>query len=206
MNFSSNSRLWTKRSLKNAASILNLLSPRRLSWGNDTSGQEKVILSATEVKALQAEVADLEERESHLRAQLEHIDEVLRTCHLSGYLHMRTRWATLPGEPLPLDDTDVDDWLPRFVVLHGPCIFLYFLSTDLSPQDSTLLSDVVELGPMPCVTQEDGEVRYYFYILTRYGLRYECSGTSKVQVDNWLTALQEKCKLDSHSSTLGHHP
>ncbi|GKA08933.1 pleckstrin homology domain-containing protein [Tanacetum coccineum] len=219
---SSSSRLWAKRRLKSAASILNLLSPRRLSWGNDTSGQEKVILSATEVKTLQSEVADLEERESHLRAQLEHIDEILRTCHLSGYLHMRTRWATLPGEPLPLDDTDVDDWLPRFVVLHGPCIFLYFLSTawftmvhladqpnttaDLSPQDSTLLSDVVELGPMPCVTQEDGEVRHYFYILTRYGLRYECSGTSKVQVDNWLTALQEKCKLDSHSGTLGHQP
>ena len=57
---------------------------------------------------------------------------------------------------------------------------------DLSPQDSTLLSDVVELGPMPCVTQEDGEVRHYFYILTRYGLRYECSGTSKVQVPKFV--------------------
>lgn len=39
------------------------------------------------------------------------------------------RWATLPGEPPPLDDTEVDDWLPRFVVLHGACIFLYLLCT-----------------------------------------------------------------------------
>jgi len=39
------------------------------------------------------------------------------------------RWTALPGEPPPLDDTDVDDWLPRFVVLNGPCIFFYLLST-----------------------------------------------------------------------------
>lgn len=118
------------------------------------------------------------------------------------------RWATLPGEPLPLDDTEVDDWLPRFVVLHGTCIFLYFLSTgnndqivnvrfcnvpedglliifsDISPQDSTLLSDVVEVGPMPCVIQEEGETRHVFYIVTCYGLRYECSSTSKIQVQS----------------------
>nr|XP_043639295.1 uncharacterized protein LOC122610366 isoform X2 [Erigeron canadensis] len=198
---SSGSHLWAKRRLRSAASILNLLSPRRLSWGNDTNGQEKVVLSSREVKSLQSELAELEEREAHLRAQLEHIDEVLRTCHLSGYLHMRTRWAALPGEPLPLDDTEIDDWLPRFVVLHGPCFFLYFLSTDLSPQDSTLLSDVVEVGPMPCASKEDGETLHYFYILTRYGLRYECSSTSKIQVDNWLTALQDKCELEEKKMT-----
>lgn len=198
---SSSSRLWARRRLKTAASILNLLSPRKLSWGSDANEQEKVVLSSTELKTLQSELVDLEEREAHSRAQLEHIDEILRSCHLSGYLHMRTRWATLPGEPLPLDDTEVDDWLPRFVVLHGPCIFLYFQSTDISPQDSTLLSDVVEIGPLPCVTKY-GEIHHYFYILTRYGLRYECSSTSKVQVDNWLMALQDQCKLDSHSSTL----
>ncbi|XP_071706588.1 uncharacterized protein [Rutidosis leptorrhynchoides] len=96
---------------------------------------------------------------------------------------MRTRWAALPGEPMPLDDTDVDDWLPCFVVLHGSCIFLYFMSTDSSPQDSTLLSDIVEVGPMSCDTKEDGETLHCFYILTRYGLKYECSCTSKIQVD-----------------------
>lgn len=185
--------------------MLNLLNLQRLSWRNDTDGQEKIVLSAKEVKSLQSELADLEEREAHLRAQLEHIDEILRSAHLSGYLHMRTRWAALPGEPLPLDDTEVDDWLPRFVVLHGPCIFLYFLSIDLSPQDSTLLSDVVEVGPMPYVTHEEGEIRHYFYIVTRHGLRYECSSTSKIQVDNWLMALEEKCKLGSDSVTNHNH-
>ncbi|CAN0840347.1 hypothetical protein LINGRAHAP2_LOCUS2803 [Linum grandiflorum] len=46
------------------------------------------------------------------------------------------RWTALPGEPPVLEDSDIDDWLPRFVVLHGPCLFFYLLSTDLSPQDS----------------------------------------------------------------------
>ena len=41
------------------------------------------------------------------------------------------RWAVLPGEPPPLDDTDVDDWLPRFVVFQGPCLFFYLLSTGI---------------------------------------------------------------------------
>ncbi|KAI3501413.1 hypothetical protein L1887_29281 [Cichorium endivia] len=199
---SSNSRLWARRSFKTAASILTLCSLRRLSWENDTDGEEQVVLSAKEVKSLQSELAELEEREAHRRAQLEHIDEILRSAHLSGYLHIRNRWAALPGEPLPLDDMEVDDWLPRFVVLLGPCIFFYFLSMDLSPQDSCLLSDVVEVGPMPCVTQEEGETRHYFYMVTRYGLRYECSSIYKIQVDNWLTALKDKCKLGLHSSTL----
>lgn len=57
---------------------------------------------------------------------------------------------------------------------------------DLSPQDSTLLSDIVEMGPMPCVIQEDGETRYYFYIVTRLGLRYECSSASKIQVQAFI--------------------
>ncbi|XP_076900877.1 uncharacterized protein LOC143555149 [Bidens hawaiensis] len=197
---SSSSRLWARRRFKSAATILNLLSPRRISWVKDTGGKEKVVLSSTEVKSLQAELADLEEREDQLRAKLEHIDEILRSCLLSGYLYMRTRWETLPGEPLPLDDTEVDDWVLRFVVLHGPCIYLYYVCTDLSPQDSTLLSDITEVGPMPHVIQEDGETRYYFYIVTRFGLRYECSSTSKIQVDSWLSALQGKCKLSSYSS------
>lgn len=42
---------------------------------------------------------------------------------------IKQRWTALPGEPPPLDDTDVDDWLPRFTVLHGLCIFFYLLST-----------------------------------------------------------------------------
>lgn len=163
--------------------MLNLFNLRRLTWGTDTNDKQKVILSAPEVESLRSELADMEEKEAHLKARLEHIDETLRSARLSGYLQMRTRWTALPGEPLPLDDTEVDDWLPRFVVLLGPCIFLYFMSTDISPQDSTLLSDVVEVGRMPRHHEEEGEkTRYYFYIVTRQGLRYECSSTSKLQV------------------------
>jgi hypothetical protein len=55
-------------------------------------------------------------------------------------------------------------------------------SADLSPQDSTLLSDIVEIGPLPSFTREDEGTRYAFYVLTRQGLRYECSSISKTQV------------------------
>ncbi|XP_022640014.1 uncharacterized protein LOC106768319 [Vigna radiata var. radiata] len=185
----------TRRKLRTAF-MLNLFSPRRLSWGSSTGGQEKVELTAAEVESLRTELADIEEREAHLKAQLEHIDEVLRSARLSGYLYIRTRWAALPGEPAPIDDTEVDDRLPRFVVLHGACIFLYLLCTDLSPQDSTLLADIIEVGSLPCFKQEDDEIQYAFYILTRHGLRYECSSSSKIQVDSWLSALQSECKLE----------
>jgi hypothetical protein len=177
--------------------MLNLFTLRGMPWASSTDGQKKVRLSAVEVESLRSELADLEEREAHLKAQLEHVDEILRSARLSGYLYIRTRWTALPGEPPPLDDSDIDDWLPRFVVLHGPCLFFYLLSTDLSPQDSTLLPDIVEIGPLPSFTREDEETRYAFYILTRQGLRFECSSISKIQVDSWLSALQTDCKLGS---------
>ena len=53
---------------------------------------------------------------------------------------------------------------------------------DLSPQDATLLPDIVEIGPLPSFIWEDEESHYAFYILTRLGLRYECSSSSKIQV------------------------
>ncbi|KAJ0048565.1 hypothetical protein Pint_14925 [Pistacia integerrima] len=197
----SNSCLWTRRKLKSAASMLNMFSIRGLPWISSPDGQEKVEVSAAELASLRSELADLEEREAHLKAQLEHVDEILRSARLCGYLYIRTRWKPLPGEPPPLDDTEVDDWLPRFVVLHGSCIFFYLKSTDLSPQDSTLLSDIVEVGSLPSFTREDGETRHSFYILTRHGLRYECSSISKIQVDSWLLALQTDCKLASDPKT-----
>nr|XP_004252611.1 uncharacterized protein LOC101247595 [Solanum lycopersicum] len=191
------SRSWTRRKLKGAASILNMFSLNKLPWMSGTDGQEKVVLTAAEVESLRSELGALEEREAHCKAQLEHIDEVVRAARLSGYLDMRMRWATLPGEPLPVDDTDVDDWLPRFFVLQGSCIFWYSSCTDLSPQDSTLLSDVVEVGTLPCLIRDNEDKRYCFYISTRYGLKYECSSISKIKVDSWLEALQSDCKLRS---------
>ncbi|XP_023890905.2 uncharacterized protein LOC136062438 [Quercus suber] len=197
---SSRSSSWTRRKLRSAAYMLNLFTLRRMPWSSSNDGQEKVVLSALEVESLKSELADLEEREAHLKAQLENVDQILRSARLSGYLYIRTRWAVLPGEPPPLDDTDVDDWLPRFVVFQGPCLFFYLLSTDLSPQDSTLLLDIVEIGPLPSFKREDEETHYAFYILTRLGLRYECSSSSKIQVDSWLSALQTDCKLGSEAT------
>ncbi|XVE64681.1 hypothetical protein DITRI_Ditri07aG0120500 [Diplodiscus trichospermus] len=193
----SSSSLCSRRRLRSAAAMLNLLSLRRLPWSSGADGQEKVQLTAAELESLRSELADIEEREAYLKAQLEHIDEILRSARLSGYLYIRTRWTALPGEPAPIDDTDIDDWLPRFVVLHGHCIFFYLLSTDLSPQDSTLLSDVVEVGSLPSFTREDEGTQYSFYILTHQGLRYECSHVSKIQVDTWISALQTDCKVGS---------
>ncbi|KAI9174941.1 hypothetical protein LWI28_025078 [Acer negundo] len=197
----SNSRSRTRRKFQSAALMLNLFNLRGLPWVTSPDGQEKVELSATELGSLRSELADLEEREALLKAQLEHVDEMLRSARLSGYLYIRTRWKPLPGEPPPIDDTDVDDWLPRFVVLHGSCIFFYLQSTDLSPQDSTLLSDIVEVESLTSFTREDGETRHGFYALTRHGLRIECSSISKIQVNSWLLALQTDCKLVSDAKT-----
>ncbi|GAB2222144.1 hypothetical protein Drorol1_Dr00013346 [Drosera rotundifolia] len=192
--------LWTRRKLRiSAGSMLKLFSLRGLPFAG-SDGEEKVEIAAAELESLRSELTDLGERESHLKAQLEHVDEILRWARLSGYLYMRTRWTALPGEPPAIDDCEVDDWIPRFIVLQGPCIFLYQTSTDLSPQDSTLLADIVEVGALPDLVREDEEIRYCFYILTRFGLRYECSSISKVQVDSWLTALQTDCKLKGDKS------
>ncbi|MED6132014.1 hypothetical protein PIB30_015378, partial [Stylosanthes scabra] len=149
----------TRRKLTTAL-MLSLISPRRLSWGSSNEGQEKVELTVAELESLRSELTDLEEREAHLKARVEHVDEVLRSARLSGYLYIRTRWEALPGEPPPIDDAEVDDWLPRFVVLHGECIFLYLLCTDLSPQDSTLLSDIVEVGSKAYVMSAQAILRY----------------------------------------------
>ncbi|KAK4802570.1 hypothetical protein SAY86_000773 [Trapa natans] len=192
----SKSQLWTRRKSRRASFRMNLFSLRGLPWSSNADGKEKIELTVAEVESLKAELADLEERNAHLKAQLEQVDEILRSSCLSGYLHIRTRWTALPGEPPPIDDTDVDDWLPRFVVLHGSCLFFYLLCTDLSPQDSTLLSDITEIGSLPSFTREDEETRYCFYILTRQGLRYECSSISKIQVESWVTAIRQECDMD----------
>ncbi|KAK4747927.1 hypothetical protein SAY87_014513 [Trapa incisa] len=192
----SKSQLWTRRKSRRASFRMNLFSLRGLPWSSNADGKDKIELTVAEVESLKAELADLEERNAHLKAQLEQVDEILRSSCLSGYLHIRTRWTALPGEPPPIDDTDVDDWLPRFVVLHGSCLFFYLLCTDLSPQDSTLLSDITEIGSLPSFTREDEETRYCFYILTRQGLRYECSSISKIQVDSWVTAIRQECDMD----------
>ncbi|CAN4077581.1 unnamed protein product [Withania somnifera] len=163
--------------------MLNLFSPRKLPWVSGTDGQKKVVLTAVELESLRSEIAALEEREAHLKAQLKHIDEILQSARVSG------RWEALPKKPLPIDDdTEVDDWLPRFLVLQGSCIFLYASSIDLSPQDSTVLSDVVEVGAMPCLTRENGDTRYCFYLNSPW-------------VGSWLASLQNCSDLQSNCTS-----
>ncbi|KAK9716672.1 hypothetical protein RND81_06G249600 [Saponaria officinalis] len=181
-----------RKKFRTASFMLRLFSLK----GLRANGEEKVELSAVELESLRSELKDVEEREAHLKAQMEHLDEILRWARLTGYLYMRTRWASLPGELPPIDDCDVDDWIPRFVVLQGPCLFFYLSSTDLSPLDSTLLSDIVELDQLPSLVREDEQIWHCFYIVTRYGLRLECSSVSRIQVDSWLTALRADCKLE----------
>ncbi|EPS63652.1 hypothetical protein M569_11132, partial [Genlisea aurea] len=167
-----------------------------LPWRHDANSREKVVLSVAEVESLRSEIGDLEVRESHYKTQLEHVDEILRSSRLSGYLFLRTRWEALPGETPPIDDTEVNDWVQRFVVIRGSHIYLYMSATDLSPQDSTALSDVTQVGLLPSSkTHQDDETLYCFFILMRTGLRYECSCTSKLQIELWVAALRKECKL-----------
>lgn len=195
----SHSRSWAIRRVIDSASVFNLFRLARLPWASSSNDNDRVVLSVAEIESLRSEIADAEEKEAHLNAQLEHIEELLKVARLSGYLY---RWSELPGEPPILDDEDVDDWLPRFVVLHGQCIFFYLKCTDLSPMDTTMLVDIVDVGPLPSFLQEDGQRRYALYILTTHGLKFECSNLSEIQVDSWLVALQCDCKLQPRKSSL----
>lgn len=199
---SSRRRSWTPKRVMGAASLLHLLSLPRIRWSSSNEDDDKIELTRAEVESLRTEISDADDRESQLKARLENIDEVLRHARLSGYLYIRSRWTQLPGEPPIIDDADVDDWLPRFVVLQGQCIYYYLKSTDLSPQESTLLCDIVEAGQLPNFVPEDEKTRYAFYILTRQGLKFECSSISEIQVDSWVRALRSDCKLSDGAAEI----
>jgi nucleoside-diphosphate kinase len=47
-----------------------------------------------------------------------------------------------------------------------------------------MLRDVVDVGELPNFVPEDGKTRHAFYILTRAGLRFECSSSCEIQVSN----------------------
>ncbi|KAL2634950.1 hypothetical protein R1flu_006429 [Riccia fluitans] len=168
-------------------------SPRKwsipgLRWGYVKDDQLESLKE--EVQSLRGEIVGAEERETTLQAQLDHLDELLRNSQLSSYIHMRTRWTALPGEPPILDDTDVDDWMLRFLVLRGSTICFYLRATDLRPQGTILMNEIVEAGPIPRKMHHKGDRRWTaFHITTCHGLRLECSSTSRVQVDSWLTSI-----------------
>eukprot|EP01018_Ginkgo_biloba_P024504 Gb_17917 [translate_table: standard] len=193
----SQNALWARRNFTSAASFWNLFSIPKIPWGSDIAKDDQIELLTAEVESLRGEIASVEERETTLQARLEHLDELLKSTQLAGYLYTRIRWIALPGEP-PIDDTDVDDWVQRFVVLQGSCVFFYLRSTDISPQDSILLEEIVDAGPMPTQRQDDGDQCWFsFYITSCHGLRFECSTTYKLQVDSWLTAIGGDCNAGS---------
>lgn len=183
--------------LRHAQESLMLPTPRKLfafpklTWTSDTAKDEQIEMLVTEVQSLRGEIVSAEERETTLQAQMHHLDDVLRTAVLAGYLYTRTRWVPLLGEPLIDDNVDVDDWLQRFLVLQGSSIFFYLRATDLRPQGTITLDDIVEVGPLPAQMhyQGDSEHWFSFHITTCHGLRLECSTQLKLQMDSWLTTL-----------------
>eukprot|EP00246_Nothoceros_aenigmaticus_P012980 TRINITY_DN4245_c0_g1_i1.p1 TRINITY_DN4245_c0_g1~~TRINITY_DN4245_c0_g1_i1.p1 ORF type:complete len:389 (+),score=38.15 TRINITY_DN4245_c0_g1_i1:118-1284(+) len=166
-------------------------SPRKSIWGFrwGAAKDEQLEVLEKEVQSLRGEIVGAEERETTLQAQLDHLDEVLRTSQLAGYIHMRTRWTALPHEP-PIDDTDVDDWMLRFLVLRDDAVCSYLRATDLRPQGTVLISEIVEAGPIPQQKHHGGSTHWFaFQITTCHGLRLECSSQIKLQVECWLTSL-----------------
>ncbi|CAK9225426.1 unnamed protein product [Sphagnum troendelagicum] len=171
----------------------SLLSPQKqwgissMWWGSPKDDRAEAL--QREVQSLRGEIVGAEEREATMLAQLDHVDEVLRTAQLASYFHSRTRWSPLPGEP-PVDDTDVDDWLLRFLVLRGSSICFYLRATDLRPQGTILQSEIVEAGLIPNHLHHQDDPHWSaFHITTCHGLRLECSSLLKLQVDCWLSLL-----------------
>ncbi|XP_073391938.1 uncharacterized protein [Physcomitrium patens] len=157
----------------------------RIQWGKDD--QEEAL--AREVQHLRGEIVGAEERENLHLAQLDHVDEVLRTSQLSCYLHTRTRWTALSMET-SVDDTDVDDWLLRFVVIRGSSICFFLRATDLRPQGTIMRSEIVDIGIIPNHLHHQGDTRWSaFHITTCHGLRLECSSLLKFQIDCWLSVI-----------------
>lgn len=173
------------------SSSLRLLSFPRHLWSPSPSKDEQDGSLATDVHSLQEEIISVEEREAALNAKLNHLDEILRTAQLASYLYTRLRWTPLPGEP-PADDVDVDDWLQRFLVLEGSTIFFYSRAADLRPQGAILLSEIIDIGPIPGhLHHQQDELEWFgFHITTCEGLRLECSTPLKLQMELWLSSIQ----------------
>jgi hypothetical protein len=72
----------------------SLLSPQKqwsissMWWGSPKDDQAEAL--QREVQSLRGEIVGAEEREATMLAQLDHVDEVLRTAQLASYFHSRT--------------------------------------------------------------------------------------------------------------------
>ncbi|KAJ7294685.1 hypothetical protein O6H91_Y240000 [Diphasiastrum complanatum] len=118
------------------------------------------------------------------------MDQVLRASRLAGYLITRTSWMAFPGEA-SYEDSNVDGWLQRFLVLQGSCIYYYLRATDLRPQGTILLSEIIEISQLlPQIHSEGGKERFTFHITNCHGFRLECCSSLRYQVKAWLTAIR----------------
>ncbi|CAI9775787.1 unnamed protein product [Fraxinus pennsylvanica] len=61
--------------------------------------------------------------------------------------------GALPGEPHPLNDTEVDDWLPCFVVLQRSCIYLFYRPLALNVKNRTV-------EPSATTTKDDAKIQH----------------------------------------------
>ncbi|MCO5547762.1 hypothetical protein L7F22_001214 [Adiantum nelumboides] len=178
-----------------AGNAIVLSIPRR-SWSSDVTRDEQIEVLSAEVQSLRGEIVRAEERQTTLQAQMLHVDYVLRTALLSGYMYTRTRWIPLLEETVD-EDLEVDNWLQRFLVFQGSSIFFYMCATDIRPQGTILLDDVVGAAEITSQMQDQNEGPLFsFHISTCHGLRLECSTPSKLQAHSWLSLLGVEFRLE----------
>ncbi|KAH7421887.1 hypothetical protein KP509_13G080000 [Ceratopteris richardii] len=133
----------------------------------------------------------VEERESALKAKVNHLDEILRTAQMASYLYTRVRWSLSPSE-LPVDNGGIDDWHQKFIVLEGSSIYFYPRATDLSPEGAILFNEVVDVGPTTGQIHGDEEslTWFGFHITTCHGFHLECATMLKMQAELWVSLIQ----------------
>lgn len=170
-------------------------------WGFVGSGKSekqvkesevKTVALHMEVQTLRGEIVASEEREATVRAQLIHLDEGLRNANLAEYMPTRMRWEALPGE-IAVPDGDVDDWLPRFVVLNGSTLSFYLRASDLHSQGTVSLRSSVKVGRMEhsehSAGNDDGQWKAFF-VLSEHGMRLECSIRNHHKFELWLECIE----------------
>lgn len=152
-----------------------------------------------EVQSLRGEITAAEERECTVKAQLCHLDDLLKESMLVEYLPTRTRWTPLPGEP-PVEESEGEEWVPRFVALTTTDVACYLKATDLHPQITLPVASVGAAGSLNVTcppkggsssSSAGGAPWFVFHVTTSYGLRLECATHSCAKVQMWLSTVHE---------------
>ncbi|GBG69979.1 hypothetical protein CBR_g4807 [Chara braunii] len=174
-------------------------------WRKEKGLEEQLGEVTEEVQELRGELTCAEEREATLQAVLEHLDDVLKSSQLAEYIYTRTRcllrdpfFYTNEEKDNDDDDEEEDDddggeWLQRFVVLHEDTISYYMLATDIHPQGTIPIAQVVEAAVIPPEDVQIAEEGWFaFQITTCDQLRLECATKNACKVETWLGTIAEK--------------